>query len=102
MTKEDFETHIDQIRAGSPTEAMISHRAIRQELERVHLNYDRLSARIFLDADTISWLQAVLNALNCGNVDRDSPLHLQVRRVMIGYREALEKLEPVPAETTSK
>lgn len=33
--------------------------------------------------------EGLLTALNCGNVDSGSPLHLQLRKVVTEYREAL-------------
>ena len=41
MTKEQFEAHIDFIRAGKPTEAIVSHRALRAEFERIHSEWDQ-------------------------------------------------------------
>ena len=36
------------------------------------------------------WAQAVLTAMNVGNVERESALHLKLREVMIAYRASQE------------
>ena len=36
------------------------------------------------------WAQAVLNALNTGDIASGSPLHRKLREIMIQYREAAE------------
>lgn len=36
--------------------------------------------------EVASWAQAVLTALNVGDVKRESPLHLKLREVMIAFR----------------
>lgn len=36
--------------------------------------------------DVASWAQAMLTALNVGDVKSESPLHLKLREVMINYR----------------
>lgn len=38
--------------------------------------------------EVVSWAQAVLTALNVGDVKRGSPLHSKLREVMIAYRDA--------------
>lgn len=37
--------------------------------------------------EVASWAQALLTALNVGNVEKGSPLHLKLREVMIEYRK---------------
>lgn len=38
------------------------------------------------------WAQAVLTSLNCGDVAKESKLHLKLREVMIDYRDKLAAL----------
>jgi hypothetical protein len=40
------------------------------------------------EAEVIGMAQAVLTALNTGDVASESPLHRKLREVMIAYREA--------------
>ena len=40
--------------------------------------------------------QALLTALNVGDVHGESPLHLKLREVMIAYRSVCARAEPVP------
>jgi hypothetical protein len=44
-------------------------------------------------ADVLQCAQALLTALNVGDVQSNSPLHLKLREVMIAYREAIRKAE---------
>ena len=37
------------------------------------------------------WAQAVLTALNVGDVKKESPLHKKLREVLINYRAAMER-----------
>jgi hypothetical protein len=37
--------------------------------------------------EVVGWAQAVLTALNIGDIKSGSPLHLKLREVMIKYRE---------------
>jgi len=39
-------------------------------------------------AEVAGWAQAVLTALNVGDVKSGSPIHLKLREVMIAYRES--------------
>jgi hypothetical protein len=41
--------------------------------------------------DVLKWAQAMLTALNVGDVASGSQLHLKLREVMIAYRKGLEK-----------
>lgn len=43
--------------------------------------------------NVVGWAQAVLTALNVGDVKSGSPLHLKLREVMIAYRKALLPFE---------
>lgn len=38
----------------------------------------------------VAWAQAVLTALNVGDVQKGSPLHIKLREIMIAYRESQE------------
>lgn len=40
-------------------------------------------------AEVVAWAQAVLTALNVGDVKSDSKLHLKLREVMIAYRASI-------------
>lgn len=56
-------------------------------------NNARLLERDRARGDVIHWAQAVLTALNVGDVKKDSLLHEKLREIMIAYREALESHE---------
>lgn len=42
--------------------------------------------------DVIGWAQAVLAALNVGDVKSGSPLHLKLREAMITYRDPVRQI----------
>ena len=46
------------------------------------------------EQEVIDWAQAVLTALNVGDVMSGSLLHLKLREVMIAYRNTQEAAEP--------
>jgi hypothetical protein len=48
-------------------------------------------AAIAATQEVIHWAQAVLTALNVGDVQAGSALHLKLREVMIAYRSATRK-----------
>lgn len=41
--------------------------------------------------EVVAWAQAVLTALNVGNVESGSHLHLKLREVMIAYRASIHQ-----------
>lgn len=51
--------------------------------------FDTANERIKHLTEVMHWAQAVLTALNVGDVQKDSGLHLKLREVMIAYREAI-------------
>jgi len=57
---------------------------------RVVVSYPA-SAPTLHPAEVVSCAQAVLTALNVGDVEKDSPLHLKLREVMIAHRAQASK-----------
>lgn len=55
--------------------------------------FDALQARVEELKEVYGWAQAVLTALNVGDVQKESLLHKKLREVLIQYRETLAKTE---------
>jgi hypothetical protein len=53
----------------------------------------RLTAELERLTEVMHWAQAMLTALNVGDVFSGSGLHLKLREVMIAYREAVAAAE---------
>jgi hypothetical protein len=59
----------------------------RQYILALEDQVDDLRSKLAAAKEVAGWVQAVLTALNVGNVMRESPLHKKLREVMIAYRE---------------
>ncbi len=59
----------------------------REEINKLREGLRRLE-------EVYGWAQAVLTALNVGDVKSGSPLHLKLREIMIAYRAALLEGKP--------
>jgi hypothetical protein len=51
----------------------------------------RLEAELETALEVVHWAQAVLTALNAGDIKTGSLIHLKLRDVMIAYREKSAK-----------
>lgn len=57
-------------------------------MESIYTDVDRLVAMVEAQFEVVGWAQAMLGALNVGDVASGSKLHLKLREVMIAYRAA--------------
>lgn len=64
------------------------HGATYHELDEANA---KLCAENAALVEVMHWAQAVLTALNVGDIKSGSPLHLKLREVMIAYRAATEE-----------
>lgn len=79
----------DQRAAGSsPETGSAIHGATYHELDEANA---KLCAENAALTEVMHWAQAVLTALNVGDIKSGSPLHLKLREVMVTYRTSKEE-----------
>lgn len=83
----DGKKHFGQVMMESAIEAIeFAEKWVEQHRHQVNV-YQAECGRA---SEVVGWAQAVLTALNVGDVHKESPLHLKLREIMIAYRAAGE------------